>query len=263
MSGNTSAPPKHVAIIMDGNGRWAQRKGRQRFYGHVRGVARVKEIVQAASDMGIQALTLYAFSTENWGRPIAEIEILWRLLERYLKKEVESLYRNNVKLHVIGELERLPSHLQTMVRASVSRLAENSGLQLTIAISYGSRKEIADSARRFAADCISKRASLDEFTEEVFESYLWTSFLGHLQPVDLVIRTSGEYRVSNFLLWQSAYAEYYFTDTCWPDFGRSSLEKAIQTFASRERRFGGTETQWQSLRTVQTPRQPPQELLQA
>ncbi|MCM2277080.1 MAG: isoprenyl transferase [Oligoflexia bacterium] len=230
--------PHHIAIIMDGNGRWAQRRGHSRVFGHVRGSSRVKGIVREADRLGVRALTLYAFSTENWNRPPTELKVLWRLLKKYLQREVAELDRENVRFRVIGELDRLDTDVREVIDSAVERLSGNSGLQLTFALSYGARRELCRAARLFAEDCESGRRHASEMNEELFRQYLWTAELGELDSVDLVIRTSGERRVSNFLLWQAAYAEFYFTDLCWPDFEPRHLQEAIQDFSSRERRFG-------------------------
>lgn len=230
--------PKHVAIIMDGNGRWAQQRGHSRVYGHVRGSGRLKAIIEEANRLGVKALTLYAFSTENWARPDSELKILWKLLKKYLQKEAENLYRNNVKFRVIGELERLDSDIQDLVRSVQQRLSGNTGLNLTFAVSYGSRREIARACQLFAQDCLAGKRRPEEMNEQLMNQYLWTSDLDELSEVDLVIRTSGEVRVSNFLLWQAAYAEFYFTDICWPDFNPARFRDALIHFANRERRFG-------------------------
>lgn len=234
--------PRHVAIIMDGNGRWAQRRRRPRVFGHIRGSARVKPIVREADRLGIRALTLYAFSTENWSRPETELGVLWRLLKKYLVREIDELDRQNVRLHVIGEVERLAPDVRQELTRAMKRLERNTGLQLTFAVSYGSRRELARAAKLFAADCVAGLRKPEELTEELLSRYLWTQSLGNLGEVDLVIRTSGEKRVSNFLLWQAAYAEFYFTDLCWPDFGPDQLKEAINEYGSRERRFGGVGT---------------------
>lgn len=233
-----AAIPKHVAIIMDGNGRWAQRRGYPRVYGHVRGCSRVKPLVREADQLGIKALTLYAFSTENWSRPESELNVLWRLLKKYLIREVDELHRRNVRFRVIGELERLSPDVQAVVNASIARLSGNTGLQLTFALSYGSRRELTRAMQLFARDCVDGRACPEELNEELLNRYLWTADLGELSEVDLMIRTSGELRISNFLLWQSAYAELMFSDLCWPDFKPEHLRSAIEDYAERERRFG-------------------------
>ncbi len=230
--------PQHVAIIMDGNGRWAQRRGHARIFGHVRGSARIKPIVREADRLGVKALTLFAFSTENWARPITELEVLWALLKKYLQKEVENLNKNNVRLHVIGEVEKLRPDVRKVVDSAVDRLKNNTGLQLTFAVSYGSQRELSLATQRFADDCVQGIRKPSDMNEKLMEQYLWTSVLGDLAKVDLVIRTSGEKRVSNFLLWQSAYAEYFFTDLCWPDFTIEDFQQALEDYSCRERRFG-------------------------
>lgn len=232
-------PPRHVAIIMDGNGRWAQRRHHPRVYGHIRGSSRVKPIVREADRLGIKALTLYAFSTENWSRPETELGVLWRLLKKYLLREMNELHRQNVRLHVIGEIERLDADVRETLELAMAKLGGNTGLQLTFAVSYGSRRELARATRLFAEDCVAGKRKPTDMTEELMGRYLWTAPLGELAQVDLVIRTSGEKRVSNYLLWQAAYAEYFFTDLCWPDFGPEQLREAIGDFSGRERRFGG------------------------
>jgi undecaprenyl diphosphate synthase len=224
---------------MDGNGRWAQRRRHPRVYGHIRGSSRVKSIVREADRLGVKALTHSAFSTENWSRPDAELSVLWKLLKKYLVREVGELDRENVRLHVIGEAERLAPDVKQVLDSAIERLKGNTGLQLTFAVSYGSRRELARAARLFAEDCQAGRRKPSEMSEELMDRYLWTSVLGELAQVDLVIRTSGEKRVSNFLLWQAAYAEFFFTDLCWPDFGPEALRQAVEDYGSRERRFGG------------------------
>ena len=230
--------PRHVAIIMDGNGRWAQRRGHARVFGHVRGAFRVKEVVREADELGVRALTLYAFSTENWARPEPELRVLWRLLKKYLLNEVEELHDRNVRLHVIGEQERLSPEIRRVLDPAVQKLSGNTGLRLTLAISYGGRRELARAARLFAEDCARGLRRPKEMCEELLSSYLWTEQLGELAEVDLVIRTSGEQRVSGFLLWQAAYAEYVFTEMCWPEFTARELRAAVEEFGARERRFG-------------------------
>ena len=231
--------PRHIAIIMDGNGRWAQRRGRPRVFGHIRGAKRVREIVRAAGGLGIEALTLYAFSTENWARPESEKETLWQLLRKFLSREVDELAKQNVRLRIIGEVDRLPADLQAMIAVAEEKLASNTGLRLNLALSYGARRELLRAARIFAERCAQGLAAPGDLSESTFGDLLWTSVLGDLAEVDLVIRTSGEKRISNFLLWQSAYAEYYFTDVCWPDFGTEKFEVAVREFMARSRRFGG------------------------
>jgi len=234
--------PKHIAIIMDGNGRWAQRRHHPRVFGHIRGASRISKIVREADRLGVRALTLYAFSTENWTRPEDEKSTLWKLLIKFLKREEAGLARHNVRLRVIGEVDRLNADVRAVLDPAIARLAGNTGLQLTFAVSYGSRREILRAAEAFAHDCaagIRKPAELaGPDGDTIFERYLWTGDLAELADVDLVIRTSGEYRVSNFLLWQSAYAEYIFIEKCWPDFAPEDLRRAIETYSGRDRRFG-------------------------
>ncbi|MDR3606171.1 MAG: isoprenyl transferase [Oligoflexia bacterium] len=232
------AVPRHVAIIMDGNGRWAQQKGRPRVFGHIRGCGRVKPVVREADRLGIKALTLYAFSTENWSRPEQEIAVLWRLLKKYLVREADELHRRNIRFRVIGEVERLSPDLREVIDKTTQRLSGNTGLQLTFAVSYGARRELARAAKLFAEDVARGRRKPEEMNEDLMEHYLWTAEMGDQAEVDLLIRTSGEMRVSNFLLWQAAYAELYFEDACWPDFEVAHLVRAVNDYASRERRFG-------------------------
>lgn len=231
--------PKHVAIIMDGNGRWAKARGRPRVFGHIRGSSRIKSIVEYANQLGIQALTLYAFSTENWSRPDAELSVLWKLLKKYLIKEIDNLESNNVRLKVIGEVDKLKPELQTLVRSSEERLSKNSGLYLTFCVSYGSQREIIYATKRIVNDVSSGKLGIEQINEAVFEKYLWTYYLGDLSKVDLLVRTSGEKRISNYLLWQAAYAEFLFMDVLWPDFGPHHLKEAVEEFSKRQRRFGG------------------------
>lgn len=238
--------PKHIAIIMDGNGRWAQRRGHARIFGHVRGTARVKEVVREADRLGVRALTLYAFSTENWSRPDAELSILWKILKKYLLANAEELNRKNVRFRVIGETDRLRPDVRAVIDEVTRRLSTNTGLQLTFAVSYGARRELARAARLFAQDCLLGKRRPEEMNEELMRQYLWTSDLAaqeDLDEVDLVIRTSGELRVSNFLLWQAAYAEFVFPEICWPDFSPKYLQQAIENFGRRERRFGGVQAE--------------------
>jgi undecaprenyl diphosphate synthase len=224
---------------MDGNGRWAQRRRHPRVFGHIRGSSRVKPVVREADRLGIKALTLYAFSTENWTRPDAEKQVLWRLLKKYLLREAEELNRENVRLRVIGEVDRLGPDVREVLDPVIRKLSGNTGLQLTFAVSYGSRRELTRAAALFARDCVEGKRQPEDMSEELMARYLWTADLGELGEVDLVVRTSGEYRVSNFLLWQAAYAEFVFTDLCWPDFGPEQLRQAVEAYSGRDRRFGG------------------------
>ena len=222
--------PKHVAIIMDGNGRWAQGRLHPRVWGHVRGTFRVSEIVQAASDFGVGTLTLYSFSTENWGMPQIEIETLFKLLKKFLKKERDRIISNDIKLRVIGDIETLPHETKNLIQAIESETKYNSGLKLCIAFGYGSKKEISDSVNHWI-----KTNPGIEITEEEIGKNLLTHENG---PVDLMIRTGGDHRLSNFLLWQSAYAELFFTKTKWPDFNRTELFEILKSFSFIDRRFG-------------------------
>ena len=233
--------PNHIAIVMDGNGRWAQRRGHLRVFGHVRGSSRVREIVREASRLGVKALTLYAFSTENWARPESERSVLWKLLRKYIKKDADELNRQNVRLRVIGELDRLDPETKQGVSEALSLLSKNTGLQLTFALSYGGRRELVQATQKIAEACTVGTLNPQDVNEEVIEKFLWTADLGKLAEVDLFIRTSGEKRISNFLLWQSAYAELIFLDVCWPDFRASHLRASIEEYSQRERRFGGVE----------------------
>lgn len=239
---NQESIPRHVGIIMDGNGRWAQNRNHSRIYGHVRGASKVKPIVKEADRLGVKALTLFTFSTENWSRPEQERQVLWKLLRSYLLKEVGELKRENVRLRVIGEIDRLDKDIQRLLTDSIEILSGNTGLILTFALSYGSRRELAMAAKNFASDCLDGKRNPDEMNESLLNQYLWTADLGTLSNVDLVIRTSGEMRISNFLLWQSAYAEYYFVDAHWPDFEPAHLRQAVEVYGKRERRFGNVMT---------------------
>ena len=222
--------PRHVAVIMDGNGRWAKAKGLPRAAGHKAGVTSVQEIVRAADDFGIKALTLYSFSTENWLRPTEEVGDLMKILSWALRKEVAEMARKNVRLGAIGRLDALPQNVRRELDLTIDKLKDNTGLRLTLALNYGGRQEIVDAANKALA---SGAKTVDE---ESIGRHLYTADLPEL---DLVIRTSGEMRISNFLLWQAAYAEIYVTPVFWPDFRKAHLEAALEDFAKRDRRFGG------------------------
>ena len=228
--------PKHIAIIMDGNGRWAQKRGLPRIIGHKTGVESVREVVRVASELGVEYLTLYTFSRENWKRPKDEVMGLMNLLKRLLRIEVEELNRNNVRIKAIGRLQDLPDEvLEELERAR--RLTEkNDGLKLYLALSYGGRAEIVDALKKALKKCEEGKLSPDGIDEESFRQFLYDP---ELPDPDLLIRTSGEMRVSNFMLWQIAYSEIYVTPTLWPDFRREELLKAIEDYSKRERRFGG------------------------
>jgi len=196
-------------------------------------------VVREASRLGVKALTLFAFSTENWSRPEDELNVLWKLLRKYFVREGEELHKNNVRMRVLGEVERLAPEIRELVETTVARLSGNTGLQLNFAVSYGSRRELVRAAQNFASDCMRGKMRPEEMSESVMDRYLWTAPLGELSDVDLVIRTSGEARVSNFLLWQAAYAEFVFLDKCWPEFGPKDFGAALDAYGRRERRFGG------------------------
>lgn len=227
--------PRHVAIIMDGNGRWARRKMLPRVVGHHEGVKRVREIVRVCGELGIAFLTLYTFSAENWDRPKAEVSELMRMLERLLRDEIEELNRNNVRFEAIGRIRELPPKVQEGVRTMRERLSQNTGLVLILALNYGGRQEIADMAKRAVQAVLKGEADTDSINEETLSSF---QYLPWLPDPDLLIRTGAEKRISNFLLWQSAYTELYFTDVLWPDFKRTELEAALADYDARERRFG-------------------------
>lgn len=231
--------PNHIAIIMDGNGRWAKARGYPRFYGHIRGTARVKEIVTEARTLGVKALTLYAFSTENWKRPEVELNVLWKLLKKYLRREIASMKKNGIRLGIIGEMHRLPEDARRELEKAIHELKDGKEMQLTFALSYGSRAEILSATRSLARECIEGRISPDQIDEKMFTDHLWTKNLGELAEVDLMIRTSGEKRLSNYLLWQCSYAEFDFPETLWPDYSVEEFKKSLENFKQRQRRFGG------------------------
>ena len=227
--------PRHIAIIMDGNGRWAKEKGEDRLYGHYQGVESVRDVVEGAAELGIGYLTLYAFSTENWDRPAEEVSGLMELLVTTIRKEVSTLNKNNIRLHVIGDLNMLPANAQNELMEAIEITAVNTGLNLIMALSYSGGWESLEAVRGIASAV--KEGSLDpaSIDEKIFQDHLST----HAFPdPELMIRTSGEYRISNFLLYQLAYAELYFTDICWPDFRKENLYQAIVDYQQRERRFG-------------------------
>ncbi|HMC76557.1 MAG TPA: isoprenyl transferase [Vicinamibacterales bacterium] len=224
--------PAHVAVIMDGNGRWAAQRHLPRVEGHRSGIDSVRDVVEGSARLGIKVLTLYAFSVENWKRPAAEVSTLMMLLKRYLRSELNTLLRNNIRFRVIGRMEDLAPDVQRELRDAEGRTAGNGGMQFNIALNYGGRAEIVEAARRMAADGV----TADQIDEVRFASYLYTA--GQPDP-DLLIRTSGEMRVSNFLLWQIAYAEIWVTDTLWPDFRQRHLLEAVVAYQKRDRRYGG------------------------
>ncbi|MDY3889415.1 MAG: isoprenyl transferase [Agathobacter sp.] len=227
--------PRHVAIILDGNGRWAKSKGMPRNYGHTVGAKNVETICKAANDLGIEYLTLYAFSTENWKRPESEVQALMTLLESYLKNCVKTAEKNNMRVRVIGDKTGLTEKFQERIAQLEELSAVNTGLKLTIAINYGSRDEMIRGIKKLVSDVQNQKLSLDDIDEEMFGDYLDTK--GLPEP-DLMIRTSGEQRLSNYLLWQLAYSEFYFTEVPWPDFDEKELKKAVDAYENRNRRFG-------------------------
>jgi undecaprenyl diphosphate synthase len=232
--------PRHVAIIMDGNGRWARLRGRPRVFGHKSGAETVRKIVEQSGQWGLKVLTLYAFSDENWKRPAEEVGVIMNLLEHYLRKERDDLNRQNVQFRVIGDLSKLSPSLRKLILETRALLAENTGLILNVALSYGARAEITRAVSAIVARVKDGAISPDQIDQQMISSYLDTA---DLPDPDLIIRTSGEQRISNFLLWQSAYSEFYFTPVMWPDFTRDEFAKALEAYATRERRFGLTSAQ--------------------
>ena len=230
--------PQHIAIILDGNGRWAKAKGMPRNYGHAQGSKNVERICEEAWRMGIKYLTVYAFSTENWNRPDSEVSALMTLLRNYMKTCLKTAAKNDMKIRVIGDTQPLDDDIKNRISELESATVNNGGLNFTIALNYGSRDELIRAARKMARDCADGKLEADDIDESVFESYLDTH--GIPDP-DLMIRTSGEQRLSNYLLWQLAYSEFYFTDVPWPDFTKEELVKAIEEYNHRHRRFGGVE----------------------
>lgn len=228
--------PQHVAVIMDGNGRWAKQRGFPRVEGHRQGAESARAIIRNAGELGIKYLTLYAFSAENWNRPKEEVDALMKYLVHYLKNEVPDLNKNNVRLEAIGQIWRLPENVQEQLRKSTAALAKNNGLTLLLALSYGSRIEIVDAVRRLAEKVKTGQIEPADITEKMVSDHLWTR---NIPDPDLMIRTSGEMRVSNFLLWQISYAELVITPTLWPDFRKPQLYAALEEYARRNRRFGG------------------------
>lgn len=233
---NSTNIPQHVAIIMDGNGRWAKKRGLPKIAGHKAGARSVDEITTAAAECGIKVLTLYTFSTENWKRPKEEVGALFGLLEEYLGKKERELNKNNIRLSVIGKIEELPQSTQSKLKETIESTGHNTGLCLNLALNYGSRSEIIDAVRRISREVKSGRIDPDAIDEKLLSDNLYTK--GMPDP-DLLIRTSGECRISNFLLWQISYAELYITKKLWPDFGNGDFKKAIKEYQNRERRFGG------------------------
>ncbi len=237
---NTKKLPRHIAIIMDGNGRWAQQRGNSRVFGHKNGVAAVRDTVEAAAELGIGYLTLYAFSTENWMRPRTEIDALMSLLVATINKETKTLQENNVRLAAIGDIDSLPGNVGKHLKKAIKDTKNNTGLVLVLALSYSSRWEITNAVRQIGEKVEKGELKSENINSTLFEKFLNTA--GFPEP-ELLIRTSGEYRISNFLLWQIAYSELYFTDTLWPDFRRDNLYEAIISYQKRERRFGRISSQ--------------------
>ena len=227
--------PRHIAIIMDGNGRWAKGKGKLRVFGHHNGVLSVRDVVEGSCEIGLEYLTLYTFSSENWNRPKLEVMAIMELLVSTIHKEIETFMKNNVRLNAIGELSMLPEKCHKELVNAINKTSVNTGLTLTLALSYSSRREIVQAAKAIALKVQEGRLAIDDIDEEIFESNLYT---GNIPDPELLIRTSGEFRISNYLLWQIAYAELYFTNKLWPDFRREDFFEAIADYQKRERRFG-------------------------
>ncbi len=228
--------PRHVAIIMDGNGRWAKEKGLPRTAGHREGIKRVLEIVKAAAKWGVEVVTFFAFSTENWSRPKKEVDMLMHSLKFFLEREVRELNKNNVRLKFVGRAAPIPESLLKKLREAERLTQDNTGITMVLALNYGSRQEIVDAAKKFADEVLFKKARVEDLNEERFSHYLYTA---DLPDPDLLIRTSGEMRISNFLLWQLSYAELHFPNKYWPDFKEEEFCKALEAYQNRERRFGG------------------------
>jgi len=237
---HTNLLPQHLAIIMDGNGRWAKQKGRLRIFGHEKGSEAVKRVVEGCAELGVKNLTLYAFSTENWNRPKLEVQMLMKLLISSLKKEIKTLQDNNIKLNAIGNLNALPSKVYKELMDVIEITKSNTNLTLTLALSYGARDELVNAIKQISIKVKNNIISPEKIDESVINEHLYTQ---NLPDVDLLIRTSGEQRISNFLLWQIAYAELYFTNVFWPDFTKQHLYEAIVNYQKRERRFGKTSEQ--------------------
>ena len=237
---NTDELPQHIAVIMDGNGRWAQQQGKNRLRGHEAGAKAVRKTVEAATKLGIKHLTLYAFSTENWNRPKTEISTLMSLLVRNLRRELRQMTKNNIRLSAIGSLDKLPKKVREELVEVIEKTQSNTGTNLTLALSYGAREEIKQAVIEISKKVKNSIINVESIDETIINEHLYTQ---HLPDVDLLIRTSGEVRISNFLLWQIAYAELYFTDVMWPEFDEYELHQAINSYLKRERRFGKTSEQ--------------------
>jgi undecaprenyl diphosphate synthase len=234
------ALPAHIAIIMDGNGRWARKRGLPRVAGHRAGINAVREVIEGSAELGIPVLTLYAFSVENWKRPQAEVATLMQLLKQYLNRELENIHKNNIRFRTIGRTDQLDPSVQRELEKAITRISSNTGMIFNVALNYGGRAEIVDAVNRIIRNGGKALAASGGVTEKQFANYLYTA---GLPDPDLLIRTSGELRISNFLLWQIAYAEIWVTDTLWPDFDKRHLYEAIIAFQKRERRYGGLEPQ--------------------
>ena len=232
--------PKHVAVIMDGNGRWAKKRGNQRIFGHKNAITAVRETVETAGELGIDYLTLYAFSTENWNRPKPEVDGLMALLINSIKKETPNLMQNNVRMLHIGDSSRLPDNVNKNISELIKKTENNTGLSVILALNYSARWEITQAIKNISSDFKLEKFNSDEINETLISNYLTTS---KIPDPELIIRTSGEHRISNFLLWQIAYSEFYFTDILWPDFRKEDFFEAVHNFQQRERRFGKTEDQ--------------------
>lgn len=232
--------PEHIAIIMDGNGRWAAKHGKARVTGHENGVESVRSVVEGAGEIGVKHLTLYAFSTENWDRPKAEVEALMSLLVHAIEAETKSLMKNNVRLSVIGDMDEMPENVRTKLHSCVDFLNDNTGLNLILALSYSGQWDIVNAVKKLVNDVVNNKTELEKINNKLFKSYLSTT---NVPDPELLIRTSGEFRISNFLLWQIAYSELYFTEKLWPDFRKEDLFEAIYDYQNRERRFGKTSEQ--------------------
>ena len=240
---NTSKIPEHVAIIMDGNGRWAEQHGKARIMGHEHGVEAVRSTVEGAGEIGVKHLTLYAFSTENWDRPKKEVDALMGLLVHAIEAETEALMKNNVRLSVIGNINAMPSEVSEKLQNCINYLDSNTGLNLILALSYSGRWDIINAVKNLVKDSMEDKIKPEEINNKLFDKYLSTT---EIPDPELLIRTSGEFRISNFLLWQCAYTELYFTEVLWPDFRKEDLFKAIVNYQNRERRFGKTSEQLMS-----------------
>ncbi|MDG3582405.1 isoprenyl transferase [Galbibacter pacificus] len=237
---NKNNLPEHIAVIMDGNGRWAKQKGKLRVFGHENGAKAVKEVVEGCAEIGVKNLTLYAFSTENWNRPKMEVDTLMKLLVSSLRKELHTLVENNIRLKIIGTIEALPETARKELLEVIEKTKQNTHMTLTIALSYGGREELKNAVIELCTKVKNNIISIDSIDESIINNHLYTH---DLPDVDLLIRTSGEHRISNFLLWQIAYAELYFTKTLWPDFTKEHLWEALINYQNRERRFGKTSEQ--------------------